>query len=172
MVTLYSKIVGAPVFEMVNQEKVGTVFDLIYGPDKLSLAGIVFNKGIFERKTNVVSVHNLVEISTKDVAILVDNFDAVQDLDDLVRLKNKSEKGFCGIGQKVFTKSGQYVGKVYDVLIDCHSFELKKFYIKNLLSDRIVAHSAVLEFEPKRIVIKDDFETDKVQTAVETVSAS
>lgn len=168
MVTLYSKIVGAPVFEMVNQEKVGTVFDLIYDPEKLSLAGIILNKDIFNRKTSVVSIHNLVEIATKDVAILVDNFDAIQNLDDLVRLKAKTEKDFCGIGQKVFTKNGQYIGKVYDILVDSHSFELKKFYVKNLLSDRIIAHNVVVEFEPKRIVIKDDFETGKAQTAVET----
>jgi uncharacterized protein YrrD len=171
MVTLYSKIFGAPIFEMVNQEKVGTVFDLIYDPSSITLAGIILNKGIFERKVNVISVHNIIEIATKDTTVLVDNYDAIQNLDDLVRLKSKTEKGFCGIGQKVFTKSGQFVGKVSDILVDGHSFELRKFYIKNLLSERIISHSAVINFAPNQIVIKDDFERTKVQTTVETSPA-
>lgn len=167
MLVLYSKIIGLPIIETRNQTKVGEVFELILQKTDIEVSGIVLkNTGLFSKQM-VISSTDLIEISAD--AVLVSSEDAITTLEEAMRLKEQISKGYTGVGQKIYTKSGKYIGKVFDFLVDSSSFSIKKLYTKSFFIEKIIPTDNVISFNRKVIIIKDDFEPIKLSSpAVQT----
>jgi len=167
MLVLYSKIIGVTVSELKTQSVISSVADIVISPKELTVSGIILkNDSIFKKNLSVINVSDLCEVTAQ--AILVCDIDAVIDANESVRIKEQIEKGCVGIGQKVVTKSGKNVGKVFDILIQSDTFSIMKFYVKNVFSEKIFSRDSVISYSGKKIVIKDDFETVKVSAVAET----
>lgn len=175
MLLPYTKIIGGFIVDLRGFTNLGNIFELVYSDEKLAVSGVLTKTGgFFGRKIKAVSSVDILEISSKTVAALVDDEDVIVDLDEVVRLKKNFEDGYFGIGQSVVTQSGKSLGKVYDLLIDSVDLTIHKFYVKDLFSDRIIATKQIVGWDgPKKLVVKDNTETIKVASPTpETVSAS
>lgn len=171
MLVPYSKIINSNIVELKTQTLVGSVSDLVLQKNNFSVEGIVLKGGFFGGKTKAVSPKDILEITSKPVAILVNNTDSVVELDEMIRVKEAFQRGFHGVGQKVVTKSGKEIGKIYDFLVASDDLSVKKIYVKSLINERIISTDNVISFEnSKKIIIKDDYETATLPNAIASTS--
>ncbi|PIS07327.1 hypothetical protein COT78_04190 [Candidatus Berkelbacteria bacterium CG10_big_fil_rev_8_21_14_0_10_43_13] len=155
MLILYSKLIGAPIAEIKEAAKLGSITDFVINNDDLTIAAAVVEIGLpLISKKKIVSATDFVRIF-KD-GIIVSSDDAIVELDEIVRVAKLYEQKCHGLAQKVVTKSGQYIGHVYDYLINSNTGAIQKFYVKKMFTDRIIPASAVISMEGKLITIKDD----------------
>src|SRR3989338_2272075 len=155
MMLLYSKLIGSPIAELKDSTKIGTISDFVINDTDLTVVAAVVEYGLpMISKKKVVTVADFIHLSKN--GIIVKDGDALVELNEVVRIETLYKNKCFGLAQKVVTKSGTYIGHVYDYLIDSTTANIKKLYIKKLLSDRIIPISAVIAMEGKLITIKDD----------------
>ncbi len=156
----YSNIVGTLVFEDDSPRPVAIVKDLVMDPDKGALIAFVLN----QNKQLVVSPMDV--ISFKQV-MKINNADNVVEASEILRVSEvlKSERPIYGA--KVFTKSGEYLGKVFDFSIDAKTYDLNKIFVaKDILglfryNSLIIAAKNIIEVKPYKITVKDNKEPEK-----------
>ena len=168
MILPYTKIVGLDIFDLKNQSKVGTVKDIVIQKKDFKISGIILENSVFNRDTKVVNQADIVDISAQGVVIR-DN-DAVSNLKENVRIGDAIKEGMHGIGQKVVTKSGKSLGRVVDLFILSETLEIPKFYVKNIFGERIIARTAIVDIKKRKIIVKENFETEKA--SMPEISAS
>lgn len=156
MIVQYSQIVHSPVLELKNQTKLGTAQDLVIQKSDLSIKAVIIKSSLFNLTTRVATSADIVELNSGSVIVRDD--DSLVSLSEAERVKEALADKMCGISQKVKTKSGKSIGKVYDYTLDSTTFALQKIYVKSILDERIISVSSIIKFEGKNIVVKDDFE--------------
>ncbi len=164
MILPYTKIVGLPVFDFKNQQKVGEISDLIFSHKDFNISGVILERSFFDRKTKVASSADIVDLSSQGV--IVNDEEAILILDENVRLKAAIHSGYHGIRQKVVTKSGKGLGRVIDLFISTEMLQVSKIHVKSILSERIISATAVIEIKKRKIIVKDNFETVKMGVPV------
>lgn len=164
MILPYTKIVGLPIFDFKNQQKVGQVSDLIFSPKDFKISGVILERSFFDRKAKVASSADIVDLSSQGV--IVNDDGAILILDENVRLKEAIRSGHHGIGQKVVTKGGKSLGRVIDLFVSTEMLQVSKIHVKNILSERIISSTAVVEIKKRKIIVKDNFETVKMGVPV------
>jgi len=155
MMLLYSKIIGTPVAELRDATKIGLISDLIIEESDLSVAAAVVETNLnpFSKK-QVVAATDFVKIF-KD-GIVVNDADAIVELDEVVRAAKLYDNNCHGLVQRVVTKSGVYVGHVYDYLFDAETTTIHKLYVKKLFSEQIIPTTIVTSMSGKIITIDDN----------------
>lgn len=151
----YSKIVGTPVYEDGGQRPITTVKDVVVDPEVGKLLAFVVN-------LNKSLVITPVDVLSWTEVIKVHNNDAIASSDEVLRVAQVMAKHVNIFHNKVYTKSGEYLGKVNDFSIDSNVMMLQKLYLsKGFLGliryqSRIISAKNILEILPDRIVIKDE----------------
>jgi len=168
MLILRSKLIGMPIVDLRSQSRLGNIGDLILNDTDVNLSGIAL-RGNFGKDIRIILPAEVLEIS-KGI-ILVNDEDSITKTKDNIRINKLVNDQFYGIGQKVFTKSGKYIGRIHDLLIDSLDFRIAKFYVKSFLRERILSSNLILEIKGKRIIIKDDFELSRISQATEAARA-
>lgn len=169
MIISYEKIKTLPVYELKNNSKLGDIAETIFKKNDLRLAGLILKKhNILTKDDFVVTDLDVLEISNSGV--IVQNSDSVALASELVRLNNLIKGGYIGGGQKVETRSGKYIGRVCNFLINTQTLDVTRFYTKNLLTEKIFSRQSVLSFEGRVIVVKDEYDMAKIKaTAAESI---
>lgn len=168
MLVPYSKIIGSRIVELKTQTEIGEVFELIIQKNDISIAGIIpKSQSVWPKNTFVISSNDITEI-TSGVAIVNDE-DSIVPIDEAVRLKKQIKEGYLGVGQKIYTKSGKYIGKVFDYIVNGETLTITKFYAKYFFVEKIIPFSSIISIKKNIIIIKDDFEFVKIASpAIET----
>lgn len=169
MLILYSKIIGLNVMDLRSRTRLGQIDEIVLNNENLKTAGFILKKrDIWNKETLVVGETDIVEITNQ--GLVVSNENSVANLDESIRIKRLFEDNYFGVGQKVITKSGKYIGKVHDFLIDNKTFEIEKIYIKNMLKEKIISRDCIDSYIKNIIIIKDDRESIKVTSTVAETS--
>lgn len=168
MLIMYSKIVGLPIIELNNQVKLGEIDEIVINNEKIKIVGLLLKKtNLWAKESRVICGNDIIEIAKEGV--IVNDENAITSLVDAIRVKEQIDKGGAGIGQRVVTESGKYVGRVFDLLLDNTTLEISKFYTKNMIGEKIIPSDKVVSIENRLIIIKDDFEFIKIASpAIET----
>lgn len=157
----YSKIVGTPVYEDGGERPITTVKDVVIDPEIGKLLAFVVNLN----KSLVVTP---VDVLSWTEVIKVHNHDAIASSDEVLRVAQVMAKRVNIFHNKVYTKSGEYLGKVNDFSIDSNVMMLQKLYLsKGFLGliryqSRIISAKNILEILPDKIVIKDETQVKEV----------
>ena len=160
MVITYSKIVGANVVELKTQSIVGQVSDLIIQKTDLQISGMTLAKGFLDKNEKTISASDVVDLAP--AAVVVRDQESISSLNDNIRMKESYKDGYRGIYQRVETRTGKKVGIVFDYLVESKTLSITKFYVRTLLTEKIIGSSSVVELRGKVLVIKDDFETARL----------
>lgn len=137
---------------------VGLVDSLIINPDNGEVAGLVVREGFGKKKFKTLASKDIVGISSE--FYLVSSYKALGEMDEIVRLKTILDKDIKVTGNKVYTVSGTYLGKVFDFTVDLSHFMISRIYIggKGLGSfgkQYIIAHKQIVSIEKDRITVDD-----------------
>jgi sporulation protein YlmC with PRC-barrel domain len=137
---------------------VGFVESLIIRPDDGVLVGITIREGFGKRNLKTLSAKDILGISSE--FYLVPSYDSLGDLDEIVRLKEIIDRGVPIVGNKVYTQSGAFLGKVFDYTLDLTSFKISRLYVRptllaGLARQYIIDYKSIISIEKDKIVVED-----------------
>lgn len=159
MLIEFSKLNNLPVFELENQTRVGSLVDFFIDEDEKQVEAAIVSTGGLMKKQRFVSGKEITELSK--AALIVQQADSVVDPSEMVRFQKKLKKRAKIIGERVYTKKGEYLGNVSDYVIENGTLCITRIYIKKLFDQRIIHSSAILKIEQHKIIVKDNFEMVK-----------
>lgn len=117
----------------------------------------------FWGKMKFISAKEIVELSKN--ALIIRDEESLVEPNEMIRLSKKMKKRAKIIGEKVVTKSGDFIGTVNDFVIESNSLSITRLYTKKLFDQRIIHASAIIKIEQRKITIKDKFEMAKPEVA-------
>jgi uncharacterized protein YrrD len=169
MIIKYSQIIHSPVVEIKNQSRLGIVEEIILRKSNLNILAAVVRIYPILPIRKVITSDDIVEIAKE--AVIVQSEDSISDIKENVRIAEALKGNAKGVGQKVVTKSGKYLGRVFDYTVESTACALVSIYVKYLISVRIISRAAIVDFDKDKIVVEDDFETIKASVLAETQTA-
>lgn len=138
----------------------------IINPDNLKIEGFYCTE-YSEKQLTVLLYQDIREILPQ--GIVVNDFDALSDPSELVRLKKILDMDFDLIGKPVYTVSKEKVGKVNDYAFETSTMYIQKIYVsrslfKSLTTGNLsVDRNQIHEITPKKVIINDLFQTSPIQ---------
>jgi len=166
MILTYTKIINLPAMELKNQSRLGEVCDVAFNKTNFKISGFLVKTSGFSilNKLMVISATDIVELSGE--ALLAKDKDALIEMNEAIRIKESVGKGYSGIRQSVYTKSGKRLGKVTDFFVESDSLIATKMVVNGMMSERLIPTNHIIEFKKNRIIIKDDFELASASPAL------
>jgi len=160
----YSNIVGTLVVEDDSPRPVAMIKDLVMDPDRGALIAFVVNqnKGLIVSPMDVISLKQVMKIN---------NADNIVEAAEILRVSEVLKSHRPIFGAKVFTKSGDYLGKVFDFSIDAKTYDLNKiFAAKDILglfryNSLIIPAKSIVEVKSYKIIVKDGKEAKKEESS-------
>lgn len=145
----------------------------IINPDNLKIEGFYCHE-YSSKEPSVLLYQDIRDVLPQ--GIVVNDYDALSDPAELIRLKKTLERNFDLIGMPVETISREKVGKVSDYAFETTTMFIQKLYVsrsilKNLTGGSLsVDRTQIHEITPKKVVINDLLELAPAQ-ATSPVSA-
>lgn len=164
MLILSSHLIGLPVGATENQSKIGEIWQIIFESKNGSILGFLVNRSFWQKKKVLAKADVL---SLDEDAAVVSSADSLIEIDEVVRIKEVLENNIPIIGQIAKTENGKNLGRVDNVLIDTSALTIVKFYLKNLLEDRIIPFDKVIKITKQAVIFQNDEEQVKESMAPE-----
>ncbi|MBU1151265.1 PRC-barrel domain-containing protein [Patescibacteria group bacterium] len=154
MEKLFSRILGTPIVDDGGGRPISSVKDLVIDPE---------NGRILAFKVDLV--RNLI-VSEMDVlgwgiALRIHNNMDIIDANEVLRVDEVLRSGTKIFRNKVYTKEGEFLGKVFDYTVDTKAMSLKKIFVaKGLLGiirydSRTFDYKDIEEILTNKIVVKE-----------------
>lgn len=157
----FTDLIGTPIILRRTPFKIGRLLEMVVNPDDGSLVAVLttgrkaiapIDLGPFER--------GVFTVREADVLIKPD---------ELVRLETIPKAKRRLLGKHVITKSGQRLGRVYDLAFDMDTFSLiqllasRKFLIFWTLQKRILSFQDIIEITEEAVVVKDSCAAQRIR---------
>ena len=150
-----STILGTPVFENEEIRPLTTVKDLIIDPENGKLIGIIVdvNKNLIIAPFDIYSWKEVIRINNRSLIVSAD---------EVLRVEAVQKSGKYIHNSKVYSKDGDYLGKVMDYSLDGGTYGLKKLIVANNVlgllryGSRIIPAKDIVEVLPNKIVVKEN----------------
>lgn len=111
----YSEVIGLPAISFDNGKNLGIVKDIIFCPKNKEIKAFLLERRNYEFHKRLVLYRDTVNLGRD--ALIVRSDSALKRLNDIESSGEIKDKGEV-LGLKVYTKSGEDLGTVKDVLID------------------------------------------------------
>lgn len=152
---------------------VGLVEELIINPENGELVGFIVREGFGKKKLRTLGAKDVLGISTD--FYLIPSYETLGEMDEIVRLKQIMDKDIKIAGNKVYTFSGTYLGRVFDYTIDLRHFMISRIYVggKTLGAfgkQHIIGYKQIISIEKNRITVDDAFTKVKKPTLLKVKS--
>ena len=140
----------------------------IINPDNLKIEGF-YCEDVTDNKQLVLLYQDIRDVLPQGV--VVDDFDALADPTDLVRLEKVLALSFELIGKPVETISHSKLGKVSDYAFESVTMYIQKIYVsqsilKSLTGGNLsIDRNQVQEITPKKVIINDLLQPTRVTAA-------
>lgn len=163
----YSEVVGLPVICVEGGRKVGTVSDVIFCPKKKSVICFVVESNLYNIGKKVIMLKDVLKVG-KDAVIINDScciidFKKVKDTEEF------KEKGAVN-GLRVYTRDGQDIGTVKDVLFDVNTASMDGVEISDGILDDLIQGRNILpligkvEFSEENILVDSEAIEEMINT--------
>src|SRR5579883_3084023 len=150
----YTQTIGTPVLT-TSGIPVGRIFEIVIDPDNGKLVGFL----LAPLGRYVIAP---TDILLWDQHIFIHDEDDILETAEILKVHEILSKNIAILRKKVFTQSGKYIGKVYDIGINPKLFIMTKLAVaKNIaglfpFDEKIIAHKNIVEIKKDRIIVKDD----------------
>lgn len=170
MVKFITDIIGSEVLVQRERLRVGKIANVILSPDNGDLIGILIST--HTKKDDAVPASEIKGFG--DGFVLINEASSIDSPDEIVRIKQILDKKIKIIGQKVYTESGQRLGKCVNATLSLKYQKLDKIYVTPkaivaiLASDLMIPAKKIVEITKERIIVTDEF----VRVPAPTLAAS
>ncbi len=151
MLILATKLFRSPVVS-AGTGKLGELGEPIVDPQNGRLIAFFVSGGIFEPK-KIISIGDILMLNPQ--ITIVNNPDSVLPPNEIVRVDQFIKSRIKFLKSKACTKNKTYLGTIEDVVIDTETQSIIKYYIKNIIRDRILPSDLVVEIQPDKIIFED-----------------
>lgn len=168
MLQLSGTMLNREVLSLRTGSPIAQIMAPILNPDNLKIEG--FYCDVYTEKRQAILLYQ----DIRDVlpqGVVVNDFDALSEPSELVRLKKILDLDFEIIGKPVETVSNDKVGKVSDYAFETATMYIQKLYVsqsilKSLTGGSLsVDRNQVQEITPKKIIINDLLQPTRVTAA-------
>ncbi len=160
MIKFASELRLKPVLLKKEKALVGVMENMVIDPDTGKLVGILVREGFGKKNLKALPEKDLLGI-TSDF-YLIASYESLGELDEIVRIKQVLEKEARISGNKVYTVSGQYLGKCRDYTLNMKALTIDKIYVNPpLLSGNFkelaIGFGQIISIEKDKITVEDTF---------------
>lgn len=147
--------IGLSVASLEEQEKIGKVREIIVDGKNAKILGFVAKVGlsIFGKKMFLAPI-DILDIDKN--GLVIKNTDSILEPTEIIRVKQIMDEGFDLFGLKAYDEEKNYLGKIFDFVIEYPTFSITKYYVRSIMTDRIFDSKNVLEITNKAIIFKLD----------------
>lgn len=153
MILRLTEIIGTRIESERSDRVIGSVKFPLIDPETGKVVALVLS--ILKQK--ILAPYDIIKWGS---VIRVHDRDSIVDAEEILRAKELLKNYSPILGKKVETKSGDFLGKVFDYGIDTVNLELNSLFIaKRWLWFKYapveVARKNIIEITPEKIVVKD-----------------
>lgn len=165
MLQLSGTMLNREVLSLRTSTPIAQIIGPIINPDNLKIEGFYCNQ-YSEKKQCVLLYQDIRDVLPQGV--VVNDFDALSEPSELVRLKKILEMEFELIGKPVETISKDKIGKVTDYAFETATMYIQKIYVSRSLLKSLtngslsVDRNQIQEITPKRVIINDLLQPTRV----------
>lgn len=170
MLLCYSKLIELSIASIEGGFKIGDVYEVVLSPYFNQVEALVLRESFFDHTSKVISKIDVVEITKEGV--VVNSRNVIFPLSEIVKVKKLVDSKYFGIRQKVFSQNDDYIGKVFDYIVDGKDLTVKKIIVKKGLKERIIPAGLIVKFDGKRITVKDNAVIKIMDTVLNAQSVS
>ncbi len=158
MLQLSGSVLKCEVLSLRTGSPIAQIIASIINPDNLKIEGFYCN--VYSEKQQAVLLYQ----DIRDIlpqGVVVNDFDALSDPSELIRMKKVLELDYDLLGKPVETISQEKVGKVADYAFETATMYIQKIYVsqsilKSLTGGSLsVDRNQIQEITPKRVIIND-----------------
>lgn len=149
----FTDLLGTPIMMSKTPFQIGRMLELVVDPDNGSLIALV---------TTGRQVIAPIDLCPFEFGrFQVKEADVLLETDELIRLQTTPKEKRRLFGKRVITKSGEKLGRVYDLAFEMGTFSLVEFLVcKKIaflwtLQKRIFSFKDILEITEKAIIVKE-----------------
>lgn len=160
MFRLRAAFLGIAVMSLRNGSQLGVTTGFLINPNNLKVEGFFCQASDTKKhRESILLAQDIRDFVPQGIA--VNDFDALSDPKDLVRLKDYIELRYDPVGKKVVTLANESLGKVGDFAVDEQSFYIQKLYATQSILSSLsggslsIDRSQINEITDKKIIIKD-----------------
>lgn len=152
MERLHSQLIGLPLRVPEENVTLGRVDDLVIDPDRGDLVALITSRG------QVVAPLDVLPFEGNEWTIR--ECDALLDPDELIRLNIISPTRRVLLKKPVFTRHGDFVGKVADYtlkmeILSLSSLTVTRNFLGMLMDQHIFGWKEILEITDNAVIVKD-----------------
>lgn len=162
MLQMSDTVLARPVLSLRTGSPIADVITPIINPNNLKMEGFYVEDNK-EKRRLILLYQDIRDILPQ--GIVIDDFDVLAELEDLVRLKDILELDFELIGKPVETVAKEKVGKVADYAFDDATMFIQKLYVSQSIlksftgGNLSVDRSQIHEITPKKVIIQELLKT-------------
>jgi len=154
MVLELSALLRKPV-KTVQSQLLGSVDAFAIDGDRLHLAGFqILKKGLL-KKFSALAIDDVVSLS-RDAVVVDSQSDLSEEMKPFDEINHRYGR-VIGVAAK--TESGKQLGRVSDLLIEAETGLVIRFYLRRVLTERIIPRQFVVSVSPRQVVFKDIVDT-------------
>lgn len=159
MLRKYSDVLGLPVICVDSGKKAGVIKDVVFCPkDREVRAFLLEHKGL-ELKKKAVLIKDLLSLGN-DAAIISDS-ECIGDLERALDSSMQKDEGSI-LGLRIFTRSGEELGTVRDVIFDWKNGRIEGFEVSDGVFQDVIHGRKILpllgkvEFAEENVLVEQE----------------
>lgn len=159
MIKFLSDLIGANVVLYQEQAKVGPISDVVFSPADGALLGFFCLDPVSGLEKVVPS--NEIQ-SFHQGYVVISGYDSMSMPNEVIRIEQALAEKPKIIGARVYTQSGQYLGKVHEATINLDFLCLDHLYVNPpfsfsfLAKDLLISAKKIVEFQHNKIIVSDE----------------
>ncbi len=154
MVIEASRVLKQPVTD-TSGRACGMLDRPVFSANEGRVFGFQVSQGSLVTKFKALNYHDILNIGASGAVI-----DTEQVLGkELKELDAVAKEAGPLLGVKARTESGKSLGRVTDVLIDAETGFIVRFYLRNLMMERIIPRQFLVSITPREVIFKEIVDT-------------
>lgn len=159
MLQLSGNLLNRPVLSLRTGGVVATTTGAIINPNNLKIEGFYCDDSLHRKRALVLLYQDIRDVIAQ--GFVIDDYDALVEPDELVRLKSLMELRFTLLGKPVKTVGKEKIGKVVDFATDTTTMYVQKLYVgqsllKNFTGGSLgIDRTQIVEITDRNIVVQD-----------------
>ncbi len=155
----YSEVLNLPVVCVNNGKKAGVVKDIIFCPENREVRAFLLEHRGLEIRKKVVKLKSILSLGTD--ALIIDGPDCVESLGKASYTAEFKDEGSI-LGLRIFTRSGEELGIVRDVIFDWQTGRIEGFEVSDGLFQDILQGRKILplfgkvEFGEENVLVEKE----------------
>lgn len=148
-----SQLIGHALVALESRQVIGRVERPIFDPTKGQLVALTIRSRGWFGKKQLLAASDI--LGVEPGFVLTRKLDDLVEPKELIRVQDIIKAKMPILGQQAVTESGQSLGQITDVLLDTDAWLIIKYYLHQLLSERILLAEDVQAITKKAVVFFD-----------------